>query len=138
MTKSLSNKLKYVILIEVLLLILFNVVVFAVPFNNKYNPTFWISYATVYVAMIVIFGVISILFTQDKYQTKKCVNRIFLYSFIFSIASIAASLILIVVNGSNAIEVYIPVVIIAILDVLMIFLMVATLISSDKDEMEAE
>ena len=134
MKKSLSNKLKYVILLESLLVILFTVIIFSVPFGNKFNGSFFVSFVSVLIAMIMIFSIIAIIFTQEKYHNEKCVGRVLLFSCLYSVLSVAASIILVAVNGNSPLEVYIPLIIVAIVNLAMIFLLIYSLISNEEDK----
>ena len=134
MNKSTFNKLRYIIALEAILVILFCVIVFAVPFENKFNGAFWTSFASVIISMVFIFAMIAILFTQDKYKNEKCANRLALVSCIYGILSIALSFILIVVNGNSPMQVYLPIVLVACVNAVMIFLLIFTLISCESNE----
>ena len=137
MKKTTLNKLRYIIALEAILVLLFCIIVFAVPFENKFNGAFWTSFVAVFISMVMIFAMIAIVFTQEKYKNDKCANKLSLISCIYSVVSVALSIILIVVNGNSPLQVYLPIILVACFNAVMIFLLIFALISSESNE-EAE
>ena len=69
MSKNVENKLKLVLAGMLLVLVLFNVIAFAVPFNNHFNLTFWLAYGGVMASLVASFFFLAIPLNVSPFLT---------------------------------------------------------------------
>ena len=127
-----ENKLKLLLSAVILLLVLFNVVAFAVPFANHYNALFWTSYITVIVSMIAVVFFIAIPLNVAYYKNNDTVNKITLFSCLFIILQAGLGILFMALT----IELWIGIIVLATVLIVMLFLNIFVLIQTPKEETE--
>lgn len=131
-----KNSIRYTIII-IILLIVFNVLVFAIPFSNKCNAAFWIAYAFGDLAILSQLGFAYLAFKgKDTLKSKFYGLPIVRIGFIYFIVQIILSILIFIINCF----VVIPMWIILVLLVLLVGIASIGLIVTDayRDEVERQ
>lgn len=130
--KKMENKLKLLLSAVILLLVLFNVVAFAVPFTNHYNALFWTSYMTVIASMVAVFFFIAIPLNVDHYKNNETINKITLFSCLFILLQTGLGILFMALT----VELWIGIIVLVTVLVVMLFLNIFVLIQAPKEETE--
>ncbi len=137
MSKNVSNRLKFLFAGIILLFILFNILAFAIPFDNKFNAIYWVCYGGFVLATLATIMFVVIALNADKYHNDKCANRVSLFGCSYIVLQLVVSIIFMAINSEN-IKTWVPVVIISIIFVAMVFLLVMATIGSEEEPKEEE
>ena len=111
MSKNLKNRLMFMLVAVVLLLVLFNVIAFAVPFEGKFNALYWVSYGFSYVVIIPLIFTLFIAANADEFNNDKCANLISLASLGIAAVGIFLAILFMALNIE---DIWIPIVIMAV------------------------
>ena len=135
MSKNSQNKLKFILAGVILLLVLFTVIAFAVPFENKFDATYWVAFAFAFLdAIAAIFG-LGIVMNADDYNNDAAVNKISIIGCASAVLGVAASIIFMAVTIT---EVWIPVVILAVVFVVIVMAVLYVVFTGKTEETPAE
>lgn len=136
MSKKVQNRLKFLFAGVILLLILFNILAFAIPFNNKFNIVYWVSYGGMTIASLATIMFVMIALNADKYQNEACARKVSLFGCAYLIVQLIVSIVFMSVN-SETLQAWIPIVITAVIFVVMVFLLIMSVIGSEgQDDFE--
>ena len=135
MTKNVSNKLKLILAGVLLVLVLFNVIAFAVPFNNHFNTTFWVSYIGVMVSLLASFFFLAIPLNNADFNNDLCGNKVSLFTILLVVIQLAAGIVFMAVPAT--LPSWVAVVVLVAVFVVFVFVLVATLITNASKK-EAE
>lgn len=137
MSTNIKNRLKFIFAGEVLLTLFFIVVAFAVPFESKYNLTFWMSFGSVILALATVSMADFVGINSDNFNNDKCGNRISLTSVGYFVIQLVASIILFAIN-SETFPGWISIIITTGIFVVMTFIIIAAIITSPGDDKKEE
>ena len=133
MSKKVLNRLKFLFAGVILLLILFNILDFAIPFDNKYNIVYWVSYGGMTIASLATIMFVMIAINADKYHNEACARKVLLFGCLYLVIQLIVSIVFMSVN-SESLKSWIPIVITAVVFVAMVFLLIMAVIGSDGQE----
>lgn len=108
MSKNIKNRLTFMLVGVILLLVVFNVIVFVIPFKNHYNALFWIAYAFYYVEIIPTLFALFVAGNTKDYDNDKCGNQVSIVACLVDLVGIVASIIFMAVEIE---QIWIPVVV---------------------------
>jgi 4-amino-4-deoxy-L-arabinose transferase-like glycosyltransferase len=134
MEKGISKNLKLLLATCGFLFVLFSVVVFAVPFNHKYNTTFWNSYILPGVAIITLIFFVAVAFSSTDYNNNKFGKNVFLFGGILVLVEFVAAMILVICNSNFNLPNYVAPVVLWSLYAIGLFLLVIGTINGKEIE----
>jgi len=98
MSNKVQNKLRFLIGGVLLLLALFIVVAFVVPFEAKFNYKFWVSFACAVVNCAAAVTFMLIPLNADGYDNDNCANKTSILAVIMAVLGIALGVIFMAVT----------------------------------------
>ena len=134
MEKGISKNLKLLLATCGFLFVLFSVVVFAVPFNHKYNTTFWNSYIVPGASIITLIFFVAVAFSSTDYNNNKFGKNVFLFGGIFVLVEFVSAMIFVICNSNLDLPKYIAPVVLWSLYAIGLFLLVIGTISGKETE----
>ena len=137
MSKNVSNRLRFLFAGIILLFILFNIIAFAIPFENKFNAIYWVSYGGVLLSVLATLMFVVIPINADRYHNDKCANRVTLFGCLYIVAQLATSIVFMAINSED-IKTWVSIVVVAVVFVVMVFLLIMAVVGSEEEPKEEE
>ena len=99
MSKNVENKLKFMLIGVALMMILFTVIAFAVPFVDKFSGTYWIGFAGAFANGIAAVFFLAVAFNADDYKNDKLGSLIGWCSLLTVVIGIAVGIVFMAIQA---------------------------------------
>lgn len=116
----------------VLLLVLFTVIILAIPFNGKFGLGYWVAFGGAYANFVAAIMFLLTPLNADGYNNDSCANKVSLGAICMSVLGLALGIIFAAVN----VEWWISVIVIASEFVVCLFVMFYFLLTSKEESQE--
>ncbi len=132
MSNNLKNRLRFMFAGVVLLLVLFTVIILAVPFNGKFGLGYWVAFGGAYANFVAAIMFLLTPLNAVGYNNDSCANKVSLGAICMSVLGLALGIIFAAVN----VEWWISVIVIASEFVVVLFVMFYFLLTSKEESQE--
>ncbi len=141
MSKNVRNRVRILLAGVGLLTVVFAIIALAVPFDPKWDSlVYWISFGGVILALGAVAMFAFITLNPGKFNTDASANKVVLFGGAYFVVQLIVSIVFLCVNSADF-KAWIPVVVIAVLFAVKVFLMIVVLLlgeGSDEEEKKEE